>query len=197
MAYEQRGTIRRIYWRFNSGSEAIHSSDSGQVQGFTLVEILVSMGIVLLLLGVGAPAYQSYGRRIALEQAATDVETAIQEAHNLSLAPPVEAPPGTRYYGVSFHDTQTYIIQEIGGDTCKPPATDCVFATRSQYKLPAAIHFSGSEPAYLWFSITRQGEVLVPMGASLKLASDSLPSGKNTYSVTVNSITGQVTIEGQ
>ncbi|MCA9388646.1 prepilin-type N-terminal cleavage/methylation domain-containing protein [Candidatus Berkelbacteria bacterium] len=168
----------------------------GQGKGFTLVEILVSMSIVVLMLGVGIPAFQQFGKQAELDQAASEVQTAILEARNLALSPEAGKAPQIDYYGLIFHSdgsggqTNQYSVVRI--DSNNPPtlplADDLIVKIRT---LPRGLAFQQT-PTNLWYSIIGQGEVKFDGDnpVILRIGSDP-PRGKE---LDVNQVTGQVVI---
>lgn len=69
---------------------------------FTLIELMVSTGIILMMLAVSLPAYLSFQRHQALISSAQIVKDAILEAQNNALAPLPTKPTGADYYRIVF-----------------------------------------------------------------------------------------------
>lgn len=89
--------------------------------GFTLIEVVVSTGIIVMMLAIGLPAYAQFQKHQNVTLAAEGVRDAILEAYNYSLAPRAAdsdttgKPAGADYYRILFLDTaspQQYVIQE-------------------------------------------------------------------------------------
>lgn len=166
-------------------------------RGFTLIEILVSMSIVVLMLGVGIPAFQEFGKQAELNQSASEVQNAIFEARNLSLSPEADKKPEIDYYGLIFHsdgtgpDTNQYSVIRVNSNN--PPTIpidpDLIVKTRT---LPNGLSFQAI-PTKLWYSIAGQGEVSFSGDNPIVFRTGSNPAvGKE---LVVNQVTGQVVIK--
>lgn len=81
-------------------------------KGMTLIELLVSIGIVVLLLVIGVPAYRHYSYVNDLNQAAQDVKNAILETQSYALAPEENKPQ-------EVDITPCQITQVIVGYNCR------------------------------------------------------------------------------
>lgn len=57
------------------------------IRGFTLIELIVTLAIVSVLLGLGIPAFRNFGAEQELQLAAEEIVATLQEAQALSLAP--------------------------------------------------------------------------------------------------------------
>ena len=166
--------------------------------GFSLVELLVSISIVTLMLGVGVPAFRAYGRQSAFDQAATDIQVAVLQAHNLAFAPETNKPSMDNYYGLSVNAvTGTYDVVRNCWPTslpnsCPNPRQPDVIIERHQ--LEAGIIFS-SQPSPVGYLVGMGGEPVVsaPPANAISIRSNQL-SGASDKVITVNPVTGQVTV---
>jgi general secretion pathway protein G len=67
------------------------SNPPGSVRGFTLLELMVTIGIVALIAAIGFPSYISYKQRAYVAAAATDImtiATAINRYNTVNNSPP-------------------------------------------------------------------------------------------------------------
>lgn len=166
--------------------------------GFSLIEVVVSITIVALMLGVGIPAFRSYGRLAAFRQAAADIQLAILQAHNLALAPEVEKPANHNYYGVQFLPDGRYQVMRC--EESQASSNRCASGseqTVAQYRLEAGISFAGVQPSYLGYRVATGGKPVVSTTANvITIHSDFVPiDDLATIRLTVNPVTGQVSTE--
>lgn len=71
--------------------------------GFTLLELVVTVGIVGLLVAAGVPAFYAYGKQNAPRIAAQDIKNALLEAQSLARSPAAkDAGLGYDYYYVTI-----------------------------------------------------------------------------------------------
>lgn len=67
----------------------VHSRGSSHILvklGFTLIEVLVAMSLMMIILGVGAVAYRNVARKQALETAAAEVAQTLVQAQANALS---------------------------------------------------------------------------------------------------------------
>ena len=161
--------------------------------GFTLVELLVSISIIVVMMGVGLPAFQTYGRTAELKQAGTDVQGAMLQAHNLALAPEADKPSADDYYGVSFNPQNTSydLIRGVHVSTGACPTTPTIL---EHHVLPLAISMTPSVAFCVGYLVGRGAEPSIdPALTSIAITSNRLPG--TTMSIQVNQVTGQVTVQ--
>lgn len=177
-------------------------------RGFSLVEMLVTIGMIAVLMIVSIPAFGKYGERQKLNEAAEEVASAIRETQNLSLAPNEYKPPAQDSY--AFHclnNTPGYVILCYKYDPISNQniLTNCSSQnTSSEYKpfiLPGEeITFQsgcqiagGTDNPDIFFQIP-SGKIANPTNIEIVLINNKL-SGNNTRTVKINRETGQVEIE--
>jgi prepilin-type N-terminal cleavage/methylation domain-containing protein len=127
--------------------------------GFTLVELIVTIGIVVFLMALLFPSFRNYERRNNLEQSAEEVRSAILETKNYAMGPRAGA-KNVDYYKIVFQQgDREYSIVE-GSDS----GTGTTVRT---YSLPTNIKFdihwddesSGSGKKSIKFYINQQGNI--------------------------------------
>lgn len=162
-------------------------------QGFTLIEILVTITIVGLLLVVSIPNFRSFKYKNDLARAAEIVQSGIYETRNLALAPSVDKLEATKYYVFSAEaegnifkiNEAAYLPDQVGSET----SSMTLVQTGS---LPANVKFDNNEEIY--FSIEKQGKIEEIVGYNPLIISHS--SLKNIVKdIEINTVTGQVTIK--
>jgi type IV fimbrial biogenesis protein FimT len=88
--------------------ELLHMSARGQA-GISLIEVLVSLGIIALLLGLGLPSFRTYLQNTQTRAAAESILNGLQTTRNESIR-------RNRTYEFTIHDATAW-------DIC-PPDTD-------------------------------------------------------------------------
>lgn len=163
--------------------------------GFTLVELLVSISIMIVMLGVGMPAFQKYGRRAELQQAATDIQVALMQAHSLALAPEADKPSGVNYYGVQF--TAPISFNVIRGIQA-PQATGCPTSptTIERHALPVALSMTSIVPlsGCIGYLVGKGGEPSIAGSGPAIIGLTSTRINGVGMNVQINQVTGQVSI---
>ena len=174
-------------------------------RGFTLVELMVSISIVTVMMAVGLPAFQNYGRKAELNQAATDIQTAILQAHNLALAPESDKPSSEKYYGVKFDVIKNSfdVVRgnwEASSSGC--PVLPDPITLVEHHSLPAGISMKSptatpQESDCVGYLVGTGATPANGNRTSITLKSSKIPEGnnKNIQQVKINSVTGQVSIQ--
>lgn len=170
-------------------------------RGFTLVELLVSISIVTVMMGVGLPAFRNYGRKAELNQAATDIQVAILQAHNLALAPESDKPSAVDYYGVQFNPDNSFdLIRGVRKlDGCPDP--EIISTPLSQppaqlehHQLPTGISFNKKPDCVGYLVGTGGSPVIDSQNHLITLESNKIPDSSRSQDIQINSVTGQVSI---
>jgi len=89
--------------------------------GFTLVELLVTLGIMMLLMGVTMPFEISYRSKAEIKLSAKDLRSLFWEAQNRSLAP---SDKDVTSYRISLAKGQGKLTV-VSLQECKPLPTGC------------------------------------------------------------------------
>ncbi len=188
-------------------------------RGFTLVELMISIAIIMMMVAITLPAFSNFQRRQDLLSATQVIRDAILEAHNLALAPRAGAgagdtgkDDGADIYRVVFYSEDDgqgqalakYQIQEQDTEETTPEdwstiktgqlSARIVYCTTniSQSLLSAsATNITDSDG--LQFSISQQGKIVAPTTAQARLILASTSSGERRE-VTVYPVTGQVDV---
>jgi len=74
-------------------------------KAFTLIEILVTIGIIALLLAAAIPSFNKYSRSNEFYQVAQTLKSAIETTKNYALAPRAEKKAGVDIYGILIEKT--------------------------------------------------------------------------------------------
>ena len=172
-----------------STGSRISPLSSQLLQGFTLIELVVSVSIITLLIGGGIPAFRHFGRVQQLDQAADQVKGAILDTRAYALGPRSEKPSTVDWYKISFDQVaESYTLSEgstaIGNATSLPPFIQIVSATNP-----------------IGYSVSGQGKVIKPGPPPVAFVSDPVIILRNSQldattirTITVNRQTGAVNI---
>ena len=152
--------------------------------GFTLLELLVSISIITLLIGTGIPAFRHFGRVQALEQAVDQVKGATLDARAYALGPRAQKPADVTSYEIRFDAiAQTYQLFEGNTPLANPIG------------LPAFVQFT-SVTSPIQFSIANHGVVSLPTSGTITVTlSHRQLAPTTTRTLTVNRETGAVNID--
>lgn len=165
--------------------------------GFTLVEILVTIAIVGLMLIVSVPAFRNYKDKNDLSRGADLMQAAIYETKNLALSPQTDKKDSTGYYVIRFNSI--YGNDEVA--IYEAPSVDSGLNDMTlvkKFDLPQglSLQLGDSDNIEIFYSIEDQGKIAKPTSnVELKIKHDNIEGDNNTKTIFVNHITGQVTIK--
>lgn len=158
------------------------------IRGYTLVELLVAMSIMVVFAAVVLPGFKRQTPEQALEQAALDVRSSVLAARTLALAPQTRY-AGTYYYRAEV-DSSTNKVNLYQLDSTKASVT--IMSGRSK-TLPSIVTVGSS-----WkvdFQVAQNNISFIPsVTKEVKL---SVNNNQRKATVSVDPVTGHtdITIE--
>lgn len=182
--------------------------------GFTLFELIISTGVIVVMLAVSLPAFLSFQRRQELLTAAHQIRDGLLEAHNYALAPrgsetssSEDKPAGADLYRVIFikaNSNASYYIEEQTNQDITSPMWWLV----KQVVLPRSVSYCAyhndlmstslsPSPADrnkgVMYSIKELGRIISPADLSQPIVLHQ-KSGREQATITVNRATGRIDI---
>ncbi len=153
-------------------------------QAFTLIELLITMGIIVLILSVTLPAFSRFQKEQDLVSAAETLRDALLETQNLALSPRSQKPDtGDRYRLVlvpqSADTPASYRIEEqVAFDDPNWQQVQQVRLSRSiQYH---HISYCGVSQPQIVYAISQQGRIIEPvMSQAGKASIDIVLTSRN------------------
>lgn len=154
--------------------------------GFTLIEVIASVGIIVMMLAISLPAFLEFQKRQNLNLAAESIRDAILEAYNYSLAPRaadgtgIGKQAGTDFYRISFDvaSPQRYFVEEqTHSGNGAPPTTPSTAQWDMKLRtaqLPVGVTYCSFSPltlsatdAGIVYSISKGGRIVGGDGKEL------------------------------
>ncbi|PIP51608.1 hypothetical protein COZ61_02245 [Candidatus Berkelbacteria bacterium CG_4_8_14_3_um_filter_33_6] len=122
--------------------------------GFSLIELLVTISILVLLTGLTIPSYRSYQRKTGLDYYSKLIKNEIQFARSYSLSPPTEH-IGFDMFGVTINTTNnTFQKIKKSSDTGDVITIESPLIIDGDYTLATT-----SSPPEIYFEVGRNGEI--------------------------------------
>ena len=164
------------------------------MRGFSLVELLVAIGITTLLVATGIPTFRSYGQRISLDQAAEDVAGLLITARTLALSPDAAKEKEVVAYGVAFNNKKAELFSYKHNENEYEKRTE---NPRQTFNAPAVVTSIAARKS-LGSQVVLK-EIIFPIesrGGSNTDAVITLDGAKvGTRTIRVIAATGQITVE--
>jgi prepilin-type N-terminal cleavage/methylation domain-containing protein len=108
--------------------------------GFSLIELLVSVALVMLVVGLGVPAYLRFKDRQQVQQAKQQLETMIQMAKSKAQSGQMGACTQLSGYQIAALSSDEVRIREVCADPTEIP--DWTAVSKPVYQLPTAVQLS-------------------------------------------------------
>jgi prepilin-type N-terminal cleavage/methylation domain-containing protein len=93
------------------------------MKGFTMIEIMISLAILALIVGVSAISFANFSRKSALDASATALATALREARAKTLAS-----VGSDQYGVKVDGDRFTLFRGASFSSSTPGNSEFLFA---------------------------------------------------------------------
>lgn len=160
-------------------------------KGMTLIELVVTIGIISLLLVAGIPSYNHFTNVNNLNQAVDDVKSAILDTQNFAMSPQSDKETQYDSYSIIISDDSSdnkyniYQYKSEDGSKNNPPV--------KEFSLPSGIIFEGYNS--IKFSISKQGKIDETCDSKIiTIKSSKLNPPNDTKSITINCITAQMVV---
>lgn len=159
--------------------------------GYTLIELLVSISITIILLGLGFAAFRSFGAASELDSGADRIRSTLFEMRNFAFAPESIKPLSVTHYGVQFNiDENSLTLVRIKDDKCEVAAIDSVI---EKFTLNPILKIN-SAPTLVCTKISPEAETSV-VGENLIEVEHRRTT--NVKSLIINQLTGQIDIQNE
>lgn len=144
-------------------------------QGFTLTELLIVIGILIVLIGIAVPAFHFFQRESDLNNGAEEIINTLRFARNKTLASEKDSQWGI-YFSTST-DPHQFILFKGESFASREASFDDIHQVPKSVEI-YQINLSGGEPELVFFRIT--GETGQFGSVSIRLKSDFLKT-KTVY----------------
>lgn len=154
--------------------------------GFTLIELIVSLSIIVLVASVGVPAFRYFGAQEELNHSAQLVASQLQEAQALSLAPRASQVVSDTQYFVEFVLPKQYNLGAIKQDGS--------IEVLRQSTLSKEISFESVLPQIRWvFQVNNGGRL--PGSSQHRLVMTHTKPGVPSKTVVANPSSGLIEVK--
>lgn len=158
--------------------------------GFTLIEMLVTIGIIAIMLVVSIPGFNNYKAINNIKNIANRIQSTIYESRSLALSPPIEKKENTEYFGIVIKKNPNNIVEVQkfeAGDFENINIIDT-------YLLPQGYDLDNE--LEIFFSISKAGKIeqIIPDENIVVLELKKIDNEKLKKYIIINKITSQVII---
>ena len=181
---------RRIYdqarekYKKISVNQRIHQRQSASIKAFTLIELIISMGILAILAGVGFINLANYKQQQDLNSAAQEIVEVLRNAQNRSLSQEATSTTGTGgSWGVYFNNptgsgNDFYELFQGANYSNGTVVLRSNLPSNVQFDIPA----SGSSSTVIFSPITG----LPNAALTIKISLISKPTSSSTITINTN-----------
>lgn len=153
----------------------------------TLIELVVTIGIISILLVAGIPSYNHFANVNNLNQAVEDVKSAILDTQNFALSPQSNKDPKYDSYQVKLSDGSNNKFNIYQHNTTGSLPNTPV----KEFTLLSGITFTTASE--IIFSIANRGKIIDCPDKTITITNEKLTSD-NSRTIKVNCLTAQMTV---
>lgn len=171
-------------------------------KAFSLIELMVTIGIMTLIFVTALPSFQKYSYINELDRATDTITSAILETQTLALAPPTNKNRKHDCYEIRFFAGSYEIWSGIFSQNALDESINLVSSDKpvlvESGTLPNKVNISNLITAnnHIDYSISNQARIIYPAyNISLTFKHDSYPD--KTKNVSINFETSQVSANGK
>ena len=172
---------------------------NNNILGFTLLELLITIGIISVLVAISIPSFNRYGRTNELVQTANTMKSAIQTTKNYSLSPMTSKVAWTgqgqmlqeydEYKIVFKSNPPSYTIYEQQKSGLAE--LESVAPNASDYTL---ILPGNQNTMTIAFSISGKGKMIMPSNNEIITLVGNKINGANKIEISVDPASGQIIV---
>lgn len=156
-------------------------------KGFTLIELVVTISIVVGLLGYGLVAIRDFNVQARLDNAVLSVVNFLEEARNFAQAPDIRKPLAADRYGIKFDPNQGLLELAYYTGGCNEQSRGEVIDTLNIIKPVRLV----DTPNHVCFRIVPNNVVEVEPADKNRITVEESSLG-DRKTITVNIITAQI-----
>lgn len=165
-------------------------------QGFTLIELIVTMAIIVILLAVSIPAFRSFGQANQLYRTSQDIKALVELARSSALAPSTGKTAGVDKYKIIFSQSEKQIA--FYEDDLANYLEVIKLPSDYQWKFYSPLLETASSEVIVYYLITDQGKVssiqpeITTSEIKIGLKDTSLAENEDEVIITINKETGLI-----
>jgi len=172
---------------------------NNNILGFTLLELLITIGIISVLVAISIPSFNRYGRTNELAQIANTMKSAIQTTKNYAFSPTILKAP----WNAQGQMPQEYDEYKIVFKSNPPNYTIYERQASGLVELESATYNASDYTLILpgnqntmtiAFSISGKGKMIMPSGKEIITLVGNKISGVNKVEITVDPASGQIVV---